>query len=71
MRSVSRVGDVSINTVAKLLADAGEACEDFHDKTVRHAPSRRIQCGEIWAFNYCKQRTVPTAKAAPEMAGDL
>jgi transposase-like protein len=26
MRSISRVVDVSINTVAKLLAEAGEAC---------------------------------------------
>ena len=27
MRSISRVADVSINTVFKLLADAGEACD--------------------------------------------
>ena len=26
MRSISRVGDVSINTVAKLLVNAGKAC---------------------------------------------
>ncbi len=31
MRSISRVCGVSINTVAKLLAEAGEACIDFHD----------------------------------------
>ena len=35
MRSISHVAGVSINTVAKLLADAGEACEEFHDETVR------------------------------------
>ena len=35
MRSISRVEDVSINTVAKLLEDAGAACEAFHDQTVR------------------------------------
>src|SRR3954452_375423 len=71
MRSVSRVADVSINTVAKLLEDAGEACEAFHDETVRGVSSKRVQCDEIWAFNYCKQRNVATAKAAPEQAGDL
>ena len=27
MRSISRVADVSINTVYKLLTDAGEACD--------------------------------------------
>lgn len=30
MRSITRVCDVSINTVAKLLADEGEAYEAFH-----------------------------------------
>jgi transposase len=35
MRSVSRVTGVSINTVAKLLAEAGEACIDLHDEHVR------------------------------------
>jgi len=35
MRSISRVADVSINTVAKLLVDAGKACAAFHDEKVR------------------------------------
>lgn len=71
MRSVSRVVDVSINTVAKLLADAGEACAGFHDKAVRGVKAKRIQCDEIWAFCYAKQRNVATAKAAPDQAGDI
>ena len=71
MRSVSRVVDVSINTVAKSLADAGEACVAFHDETVRNVRAKRVQCDEIWAFNHCKQRSVATAKAAPDMAGDI
>jgi IS1 family transposase len=71
MRSVSRVADVSINTVAKLLADAGAACERFHDQTVRGVRSSRVQCDEIWAFCYAKQRNVAMAKDAPDQAGDL
>jgi IS1 family transposase len=70
MRSISRVVDVSINTVTKLLADAGEACEAFHDETVRNVRSQRIQCDEIWAFVYAKAKNVGTAKAAPAGAGD-
>ncbi len=35
MRSISRVVDVSINTVTKTLVDAGLACAAFHDETVR------------------------------------
>lgn len=71
LRSISRVADVSINTVTKLLVDAGEAAIDLHDKMVRDVKASRIQCDEIWSFNYCKQRTVPTAKAAPLDAGDV
>lgn len=70
MRSVSRVADVSINTVAKLLADAGAACGAFHDRTVRDVRSKRVQCDEIWSFCYAKQRNVAMAKAAPDGAGD-
>ena len=35
MRSIERVAGVSINTVSKLLVEAGKAAEAFHDKTVR------------------------------------
>lgn len=70
MRSISRVADVSINTVAKLLAEAGEACEAFHDETVRGVKSKRVQCDEIWSFVYAKAKNVATAKKAPEGAGD-
>lgn len=70
MRSISRVSDVSINTVAKLLVDAGKACAMFHDETVRGVTSKRIQCDEIWSFTYAKAKNVATAKAAPEEAGD-
>lgn len=71
MRSVSRVADVSINTVAKLLADAGPACEAFHDRTMRDVHANRVQCDEIWSFCYAKQRNVATAKDAPDGAGDI
>ena len=34
MRAISRVVDVSINTVCKMLQDAGEVCAKYHDETV-------------------------------------
>lgn len=71
MRSVSRIADVSINTVAKILADAGEACLALHDEKVRGVKSQRIQCDEIWSFCYAKQKNVKAAKAAPDHAGDV
>ena len=71
MRSISRVADVSINTVSKLLVEAGEACLAIHDETVRGMKSSRVQCDEIWSFCHAKQKNVATAKAAPEGAGDV
>jgi len=71
MRSISRVADVSINTVSKLLAEAGEACIAIHDEMVRNVKSKRIQCDEIWSFCYAKQANVKAAKRAPIEAGDI
>jgi len=71
MRSISRVVDVSINTVTKLLVEAGEACLSLHDDTVRDVKASRIQCDEIWSFCHAKQKNVADAKAAPEGAGDV
>ncbi len=66
MRSISRVVDVSINTVSALLVDAGKACAAHHDATVVGVKAKRIQADEIWSFCYAKQKNVATAKAAPE-----
>jgi IS1 family transposase len=70
-RSISRVADVSLNTVYKTLIDAGKACIRFHDETVRNVASKRVQCDETWSFCYAKQKNVATAKAAPQGAGDV
>src|SRR5665213_3502692 len=71
MRAVARVVDVSFNTVAKALIDAGTVCAEMHDELVRDVNAKRVQCDEIWAFNYCKERNRATAKAAPADAGDI
>lgn len=71
MRSVSRVTGASINTVSKLLIDAGLACAAFHDNTVRGVAAKAVHRAEIWSFSYAKQKNVKFAKAAPEAAGDV
>ena len=70
MRSISRVADVSINTVSKMLVDAGRFAAAFHDDRVRDVKASRIQCDEIWSFTYAKAKNVVTAKSAPAEAGD-
>lgn len=69
MRSISRVTGVSINTVSKLLEDAGRACAAYHDVTVRNVKAQQVQCDEIWSFVYAKEKNVADAKAAPDLTG--
>jgi IS1 family transposase len=71
MRSISRITGVSINTVTKLLEDAGAACAAYHEENVISVRSRLIQCDEIWSFCYAKEKNVARAKAAPDGAGDV
>lgn len=71
MRSISRVVDVSINTVSALLVDAGKVCARHYDEAVRNVRSKRIQADEIWSFCYAKAANVALAKAAPDEVGDV
>src|SRR5438045_5612665 len=61
MRSIERIVGCSINTVDKLLREAGEAALAYHDKAVRGVKSQRIQCDEIWSFVHAKQKNAPTS----------
>lgn len=70
LRAISRITGVSLDTVTKLLIDAGQVCQAFHDKAVQKVQAKRVQCDELWSFTYAKQKNVVTAKAAPEQAGD-
>ena len=58
MRSISRVADVSINTVSKLLVDAGEACDGFHDETVRNVQqqARPVRRGMVILLCQAEER---------------
>jgi IS1 family transposase len=71
IRAICRLTGVSKNTVAKLLGDAGEAFSAYMDRELRGLSCKRLQLDEIWAFIYAKAKNVPTAKAAPEQAGDI
>ena len=71
MRSISRIAKVHIDTITRLLVDAGEACLAYHDEHVRNLRrTRRVQVDELWSFTYCKEKAVPHAKKPPTGAGD-
>jgi len=71
LRATSRLCDVSINTLTKLLVDLGSASADYQDKTLRNLRCRRIQCDEIWAFVYAKEKNVPADKRGQFGYGDV
>jgi IS1 family transposase len=64
LRATSRLADVSINTVTKLLVELGTACAEYHHHNGRNIQARRVQCDEIWAFVGAKAKNVTPDKHA-------
>lgn len=62
IRATARLVDVCINSVVKMLIDAGRACSEYQDKTLRNLTCRRLQCDEIWCFVGCKEKNATTAQ---------
>ena len=71
LRAATRLADVSINTVTKLLVEVGAACEEYQDKALRNLKCQRIQCDEIWSFVYAKNRNVPEEHKGEWGYGDV
>lgn len=71
LRATSRLADCSINTVTKLLVDVGAACSEYQDKALRNLPCKNIQCDEIWAFCYAKQKNIPDDRKGVFGYGDV
>ena len=59
IRATCRMTGVAKGTVLKLLADVGRACARYQDQHLRNLACKRIQCDEIWAFCYAKDKNVP------------
>ncbi len=70
INATCRMLGVGKHTVLRLLEDAGCACAAYHDVMVRGLNSKRVQCDEIWAFVYAKQKNV-TAEQMEQGAGDV
>jgi IS1 family transposase len=71
MRSIERAIGCSINTVDKLLRDAGEAALQHHDRAVRRVKATRVQCDEVWSFVHAKAKNAPrSSRAGDPTIGD-
>lgn len=74
LRATARITGVARMTVEKLLRELGPACEKYQDETLRNLNSKRVQCDEIWAFCYAKERAIkkdPTVLDRNPEAGDV
>jgi hypothetical protein len=70
VNGIERLTGASKHTILRLLELAGKACMAHHDRAVRGVKASRVECDEIWSFNYCKRANLAKAKAAPDGAGD-
>ncbi|MEI9476720.1 MAG: hypothetical protein WCO26_09105 [Deltaproteobacteria bacterium] len=62
---------VAKNTIVKLLVDLGKACAEYQDKVLGNLTCTKIQCDEIWAFVYAKEKNVPKDKKGQFGYGDV
>jgi IS1 family transposase len=70
IRSTVRMTGVAKNTVVKLLADLGTACDRFQHRALRGLTCRRIECDEIWSFIGMKQKNIPEERQGEKGIGD-
>src|SRR5687768_15618819 len=71
LRSTSRMVGVSINTVTKLLVEAGKACAKYQRAVMIGLPCKRLQLDEIWAFVAAKEKNVETMAKPVVGAGSI
>ncbi len=71
IRATARMAGVSKDTVLKLQVEAGYASADYQDRTFHGLACKRVQCDEVWAFCYAKQKNVPSEKQGKFGYGDV
>ena len=69
--STQRMTGAAKNTVLRLLEDAGAACFEHQDRTIRGLTSRRVRCDEIWSFVHAKAKNVPESHRDEFGFGDV
>lgn len=71
IRATVRMTGAAKNTITKLLVDLGEACSEYQDVTLRNLPCKFVECDEIWAYCYSKQRNIPEEHQGTFGYGDV
>jgi IS1 family transposase len=71
LRSTARMVGVSINTVVKMLIDAGKACAKYQHEVMTNLTCSKLQLDEIWSFVYAKDKNIPAAMAGQTGVGSI
>jgi len=71
IRSTVRMTGVAKDTVLKLLGMVGEACLEYQDSVLRNLPCNRIECDEIWAYCYAKDKNLPDSMKGQPGVGSV
>jgi IS1 family transposase len=71
IRATVRMTGAAKNTVTKLLVDLGAACSEYQDAVMIDLPCKTIECDEIWAYCYAKQKNVPEEHRGTFGYGDV
>ena len=73
IRATTRIIGVSVNTVKKLLVDAGTVSDIFNYHQIRNVHCSQIQRDKQWSFVCAKDKTVNRNKIRgnPEHAGTV
>ncbi len=71
INAIVRMTGVSKVTILRLLEQIGCACAEYHNRAVCNLKVKRIECDEIWAFCYSKDKNVPADKRGQFGFGDV
>jgi len=71
IRSTVRMTGVAKDTVLKLLGMVGQACLEYQDAVLRNLPCKRIECDEIWAYCYAKDKNLPDSMRGQPGVGSI
>jgi IS1 family transposase len=71
LRSTARMTGHTLNTVMRLLGDAGSACSAYQDEHLRGLSCRRVQVDEIWSYIGIKEKNRPEVERGQFGRGDV
>jgi IS1 family transposase len=71
IRATVRMTGVAKNTIVKLLADVGDACDEYQNAAHRDLKCKRLELDEVWSFCHTKERNLKGDQRGRSDRGDM